>query len=102
MIQLKSVSRIYEKPDQASVYALDNIDLEIKKGEFVAIVGPSGSGKSTVMNILGLLDRPSVGTYYLENKEVNTLTDDELAKLRNEKIDKIHNLYSTKKLTKQT
>jgi putative ABC transport system ATP-binding protein len=86
MIQLKSVSRIYEKPDQASVYALDNIDLEIKKGEFVAIVGPSGSGKSTVMNILGLLDKPSVGTYYLENKEVNKLTDNELAELRNQKI----------------
>jgi putative ABC transport system ATP-binding protein len=86
MIQLKSVSRIYEKPDQASVYALDNIDLEIKKGEFVAIVGPSGSGKSTVMNILGLLDKPSVGTYYLENKEINKLTDNELAEIRNEKI----------------
>ena len=86
MIQLKKVSRIYEKPDQANVYALDEIDLEIRKGEFVAIVGASGSGKSTIMNILGLLDKPSVGTYYLENKEVNKLTDNELAELRNEKI----------------
>ncbi len=86
MIQLKNVSKIYEKPDQASVYALDKIDLEIRKGEFVAIVGASGSGKSTVMNILGLLDRPSIGTYYLENKEVNQLLDGELAELRNKKI----------------
>ncbi len=86
MIQLKNVSKIYKKTDQAMVYALDKIDLEIRKGEFVAIVGASGSGKSTMMNILGLLDKPSEGTYYLENREVNGLTNNELAELRNEKI----------------
>ncbi len=86
MIQLKNISKIYKKTDQAMVYALDKIDLEIRKGEFVAIVGASGSGKSTMMNILGLLDKPSAGTYYLENREVNGLTNNELAELRNEKI----------------
>lgn len=86
MIQLKSVSKIYEKQDQDSVYALDGIDLEIKKGEFVAITGASGSGKSTLMNIIGLLDKPSVGNYYLDNREVNLMSDNELAELRNKKI----------------
>ncbi len=86
MIQLKEVSKIYEKQDQASVYALDKVKLEIRKGEFVAIIGASGSGKSTIMNILGLLDKPTLGTYYLENKEVNQLSDNELAELRNKKI----------------
>ena len=86
MIQLKNVSKIYDKEGQASVYALDGIDLEIRKGEFVAVVGASGSGKSTAMNILGLLDKPSTGTYYLENKEVSQLSDSELAGIRNEKI----------------
>lgn len=86
MIQLKNVSKIYEKQSQESVFALDNVDLEIKKGEFVALIGASGSGKSTMMNILGLLDKPTNGTYYLENQEVNQLTDNELAELRNLKI----------------
>ncbi len=86
MIQLKKVSKIYEKQAQESVYALDSVDLEIRKGEFVAISGASGSGKSTIMNILGLLDKPTEGTYYLENKEVNLLTDNQLAELRNKKI----------------
>jgi putative ABC transport system ATP-binding protein len=58
----------------------------IKKGEFVAIIGPSGSGKSSMMNILGMLDRPSEGEYYFENKEVNSLSEDELAAIRNKKV----------------
>jgi len=86
MIQLKNISKIYEKQAQKAVYALDKVDLEIRKGEFVAIVGVSGSGKSTMMNILGLLDKPTNGTYYLENKEVNQLSDNELAELRNKKV----------------
>lgn len=86
MIQLKNISRIYGKDGSQQVKALDNANITIEKGEFVAIVGASGSGKSTMMNILGMLDRPTSGEYYLENKEISTLTDDELAKIRNKKI----------------
>ncbi len=86
MIQLKNVSKIYEKQAQEKVYALDKVDLEIRKGEFVAIMGACGSGKSTMMNILGLLDKPTHGTYYLENQEVNQLSDNKLAELRNKKV----------------
>ncbi len=85
MIRLKQVSKTYGEGSQR-VRALDNADVTIEKGEFVAIVGASGSGKSTMMNILGLLDRPTAGQYYLEGKEVSTLTDDELARIRNRKI----------------
>ena len=85
MIQLKNISKIYGRDGQ-QVKALDNANISIEKGEFVAIVGASGSGKSTMMNILGMLDRPTSGEYYLENKEISTLTDDELAKIRNKKI----------------
>ncbi|MDP2036140.1 MAG: ATP-binding cassette domain-containing protein, partial [Ignavibacteria bacterium] len=85
MIQLKNISKIYGKEGQ-QVKALDNANISIEKGEFVAIVGASGSGKSTMMNILGMLDRPTSGEYYLDNKEISTLTDDELAKIRNKKI----------------
>ena len=86
MIQLKNISKIYGKDGGQQVKALDNASLTINKGEFVAIIGASGSGKSTMMNILGMLDRPTSGEYYLENKEVNTLSDDELAQIRNKKI----------------
>lgn len=85
MIQLKNISKIYEKDGQ-QVKALDNANITIAKGEFVAIVGASGSGKSTMMNILGMLDRPTSGEYYLENKDISILKDDELAKIRNKKI----------------
>ncbi len=86
MIQLKNVSRIYDKEGQRQVSALDEVNISIVKGEFVAIIGASGSGKSTMMNIMGLLDRPSEGAYYLENKEVNELSDGKLAEIRNKKI----------------
>ncbi len=86
MIELKNISKIYGKNGGQQVKALDNASLTINKGEFVAIIGASGSGKSTMMNILGMLDRPTSGEYYLENKEVNTLTDDDLAHIRNKKI----------------
>jgi putative ABC transport system ATP-binding protein len=68
------------------VHALSGIDLDISDGELVAIMGPSGSGKSTMMNILGCLDTPTTGTYQLDGQEVSTLGDDELAKVRNQKI----------------
>ncbi|MCI7078270.1 MAG: ABC transporter ATP-binding protein [Veillonellaceae bacterium] len=66
--------------------ALNGINLDIKRGEFAALMGPSGSGKSTLMNILGCLDRPTVGSYELEGKEVAHLSDDELAVMRNKHI----------------
>ncbi|HLF19296.1 MAG TPA: ABC transporter ATP-binding protein [Bacteroidota bacterium] len=86
MIQLKNISKIYGVNGSQQVKALDNASLTIEKGEFVAIIGASGSGKSTMMNILGLLDRPTSGEYDLEGTEVSTLTDDEQAKIRNGKI----------------
>ncbi|MCK9422353.1 MAG: ABC transporter ATP-binding protein [Bacteroidales bacterium] len=86
MIQFKNISKTYEKNGEATVVALNEVSLSISRGEFVAIIGASGSGKSTLMNILGMLDRPSNGTYYFENREVNKLSDAELAVIRNKKI----------------
>lgn len=86
MIQLKNISKIYDKGGQERVAALNTVNISISKGEFVAIIGASGSGKSTMMNILGMLDRPSQGTYFFENREVNNLSDRELAEIRNKKI----------------
>lgn len=86
MIQLTNISKIYGQNGSQEVKALDNASLSIRKGEFVAIIGASGSGKSTMMNILGLLDRPTSGEYYLDDREVSTLTDDERAHIRNKKI----------------
>ncbi|MCB2196298.1 MAG: ABC transporter ATP-binding protein [Bacteroidetes bacterium] len=86
MIQLKNITKVYGKDSGQEVTALKDVDLIIEKGDFVAIVGASGSGKSTMMNILGMLDRPTKGEYYLENREVNSYKDDELAKVRNKTI----------------
>jgi putative ABC transport system ATP-binding protein len=86
MIQLKNVSKMYGDAGIKPVYALRDVNLVIRKGEFIAITGPSGSGKSTLMNILGILDKPSGGEYYFENREVNSLTDDDMASIRNKKI----------------
>lgn len=85
LIKLKDVTKIY-KVGTETVYALLGISFEIKQGEFVAIMGPSGSGKSTCMNILGCLDRPTSGEYYLNGKLVSNLTDGELAKVRNREL----------------
>ena len=85
IIQVSRLSKIYRTEDVETV-ALSNISFEIKKGEFVAIMGPSGSGKSTLMHILGALDTPTTGSYILDGENVEKLTDDELADIRNRKI----------------
>ena len=84
-IRLRGIKKLYRIGDQ-EVAALNSINLDIHKGEFVALMGPSGSGKSTLMNILGCLDRPSLGSYQLEGKEVAHLSDDALAVKRNKHI----------------
>ena len=83
LIHLDNVSKVYKEKD-FEVPALRNITLDIEKGEMVAIMGASGSGKSTLLNILGCLDKPTSGGYYLENQEISTYTEKQMAKLRNE------------------
>ncbi|WPX09073.1 ABC transporter ATP-binding protein [Anaerocellum danielii] len=85
MIELYEIYKVYKMGNE-DVYALNNVTLKILKNEFVAILGPSGSGKSTLMNIIGCLDTPTSGTYLLEGKEVNKLSDNQLAEIRNSKI----------------
>jgi len=85
MIEIKNIKKTYLSGDNET-HALNGISFNIKDGEFVAIMGPSGSGKSTLMHILGALDTPSSGTYKLDDHDVSKLTDDELAKIRREKI----------------
>ncbi len=84
-IRLRDIKKIYKMGGQ-ELAALNGINLDIKRGEFAALMGPSGSGKSTLMNILGCLDRPTIGSYELEGKEVAHLSDDELAMMRNKHI----------------
>ena len=85
VIRLEDIMKTYIMGD-STVHALNHVDVQIDEGEFVAIMGPSGSGKSTMMNILGCLDRPTSGKYFLDGKEVAGLDDDELAQTRNAKI----------------
>jgi putative ABC transport system ATP-binding protein len=85
MIELKQISRSFTVGDQ-QVAALRNIDLNIAAGDYVSIMGPSGSGKSTLLNLIGLLDRPSSGTYKLDGGNVTALDDVQQAKVRSEKI----------------
>ena len=84
-IALANIIKTYQMGDTV-VAALAGVSLDIREGEFTAIMGPSGSGKSILMNILGCLDRPTSGSYLLDGQEVSTLTDDELALTRNKKI----------------
>ena len=93
MIQLSHISKIY-KTDAIETVAIDDVSFEIEKGEFVAIMGPSGSGKSTLMHILGALDSPTSGTYVLDGENVSSLTDDELADIRNRKIGFIFQFFN--------
>jgi len=86
VIQAENLTKVYNKGGEGEVYAVHNVSLEIRKGEYVAIMGASGSGKSTLMNILGCLDKPTGGSLKLDGVEVSTLTDEELARVRNHKI----------------
>ena len=85
LIEISNLGKVYGK-GQIAVQALRDVSLTINKNEFVSIMGPSGSGKSTLMNILGCLDRPTAGTYHLDNFLVSNMDDTELAKIRNQKI----------------
>ena len=85
VIELKDIMKTYQMGDSV-VHALYHVNLKIEPGEFTSIMGPSGSGKSTMMNILGCLDRPTSGEYFLDGKEIAGYDDDELAHTRNAKI----------------
>lgn len=86
LIELKDVDKVYKTAEAVSFQALKNINLKIKRGEFISIVGPSGSGKSTLMNIIGLLDKPTKGRYIFDGEDVSKLNEDRLAEIRNKKI----------------
>ncbi len=85
MINLKNINKSFFLGEE-TIRALDNVNFNVEKGEFISIVGPSGSGKSTLMNILGLLDVPDSGDYILDGKNVSKASENELAKIRNNKI----------------
>jgi putative ABC transport system ATP-binding protein len=85
LIKITNIKRDFVLGEEI-VYVLKGIDLEINKGEYVALMGPSGSGKSTLMNLLGCLDTPTSGTYILNGKDVSKMKDDELADIRNKEI----------------
>jgi len=93
VIRLQKIVKEYNMGDVV-VRALDGVDVEIQRGEFVSIMGPSGSGKSTLLNILGVLDQPSSGAYYLENVDITQLRDGELAKIRNQHFGFIFQAYN--------
>ncbi len=85
LIELSAIERVFQLGD-SEVHALHKLDLAIAAGEYVAVMGPSGSGKSTLLNLLGLLDRPDAGTYRLEGRDVTTLSAEEQARVRSERI----------------
>ena len=86
LITLRDVYKIYGEGLESEVRALDGVSLDIERGEFVAVVGQSGSGKSTMMNVLGCLDIPTRGEYFLDGTDVQELTDKELSRIRNKQI----------------
>jgi putative ABC transport system ATP-binding protein len=85
VIQATGLTKVYQMGD-VEVHALRGVDISVRRGEVISIMGPSGSGKSTLMNILGCLDRPSAGEYYLDGEAVKSLNDDQLADIRNRKV----------------
>jgi len=85
LIELAGIERVFRLGD-SEVHALHELDLRIDPGEYVAVMGPSGSGKSTLLNLLGLLDRPTAGTYHLEGRDITTLSPQEQAQVRSQRI----------------
>ena len=94
LVELRDVYKIYGEGLESEVRALDGVSLTIEKGEFVAVVGQSGSGKSTMMNVLGCLDVPTRGDYFLDGTDVRDLTDKELSRIRNKQIGFIFQQYN--------
>jgi putative ABC transport system ATP-binding protein len=93
VIKLENISKIYQM-GKVEVPALTGITLSIKEGELVAIIGASGSGKSTLMNIMGFLDKPTSGSYFLDGSDVSQLNDNKLAEMRNKKIGFVFQTYN--------
>jgi len=94
LIDIRDLYKIYNEGKESEVRALDGVTLQIDRGEFVAIVGQSGSGKSTLMNVLGCLDIPTYGEYHLDGTDINSLTDKQLARIRNREIGFIFQGYN--------
>ena len=94
LIEIKDLYKIYNEGKESEVRALDGVTLHIDRGEFVAIVGQSGSGKSTLMNVLGCLDIPTYGEYHLNGTDVTSLSDKQLAHIRNREIGFIFQGYN--------
>ena len=94
LIDIKDLYKIYNEGQESEVRALDGVSLQIDNGEFVAIVGASGSGKSTLMNVLGCLDVPTYGQYFLDGTDVTSLSDKQLAHIRNQEIGFIFQGYN--------
>jgi len=92
IIEVRDLGKTYEVGSE-KIYALKNIGFTVERGEFIAIMGQSGSGKSTLMNLLGCLDTPSVGQYFINGKEVSSLSEDELAAIRNREIGFIFQVF---------
>jgi putative ABC transport system ATP-binding protein len=93
VIRLRGITKVYRAGD-VLVAALQGIDLDIERGEFLAIIGPSGSGKSTLMHILGCLDKPTRGTYELEGRDVRRMSDAQLARVRSRRIGFVFQSYN--------
>ena len=94
LIDIQDLYKIYNEGQESEVRALDGVSLQIDNGEFVAIVGASGSGKSTLMNVLGCLDVPTYGQYFLDGTDVTSLSDKQLARIRNQEIGFIFQGYN--------
>jgi len=93
IVSLENLSKVYNLGGE-DLYALKNMDLKIKSGEYMAVMGPSGSGKSTLLNVLGCLDTPSQGRYMLDNNDISQLSDDRLSEIRGLKIGFVFQSYN--------